>query len=785
MRSSTNKVYEKLRYWYFVIFFCLQLISHRYKDGGAMLKSRGYITSLRVMVLWAKKQALQKIKVKYLAYDYKYTRDHFQPEILFITSDSTSPSHVYRIDNHIYNFRKLGIACSWINQNEAELILEVMRQARVIYLWRMGFNGDEVWLKSVLASSKIVIYDTDDLTFEKESYNTSNVDGLNFVSQNTRRHLTGKFIEQQVDLITKVDMAIGSTNRIVKGFQKFGGTAFLLPNFAPSYMKSEEISLLIKNSVPRRKIIGYASGSNTHRKDFEVVLPALFKVLSENYDWTFECLGFLPFDKKLIPDNLTDRIFMRDLVNQEQLLNEMKMWDIVLAPVETENPFTESKSALKYIHASLVGAVTVASPTQPFQEIILDNIDGFLASTTGEWLSYLQRLILDEEYLKTTSNLAFKKVSEEHLISTQIPIYADLLEKIYSIEKVSDSKSNSKKRVLLLLNDNLLFSGGTRMALRLLTSLKSDVEYKYTFLDKYPKSKIEEFANHYDLLIENFVEEIEIEKYDKVIATFWRTAEYLASINIDIQKVLYLVQDFEPLFYPLNENFMRALATYKNYAQSLLVLGNWNTGILRELLDIQPRFELDLPVDLVKYVNKGSNFDYDCLFFTRDNSDRRLPSLVLETINMLSLMNPDLRIAVFGTSNLQYSCSGRVELLGEVSASDLPDIYSRSKLGIAFSPTNTSRIPLEMAACGLPVVDIEGILQNLRYFPEFPVAYSSPNAHSLVRTISQIMSNIDELAAMRAKAHNFRTSLISEEDFDMKMSEIWDEILTKGDLLPA
>ena len=82
-----------------------------------------------------------------------------------------------------------------------------------------------------------------------------------------------------------------------------------------------------------------------------------------------------------------------------------------------------------------------------------------------------------------------------------------------------------------------------------------------------------------------------------------------------------------------------------------------------------------------------------------------------------------------------------------------------------------------MAACGLPVVDIEGILQNLRYLPEFSVTYASPNAQSLVRTISRIMSNKEELSALRINAQNFRTSLVSEEDFDVKMSKIWEDIL--------
>jgi glycosyltransferase involved in cell wall biosynthesis len=68
---------------------------------------------------------------------------------------------------------------------------------------------------------------------------------------------------------------------------------------------------------------------------------------------------------------------------------------------------------------------------------------------------------------------------------------------------------------------------------------------------------------------------------------------------------------------------------------------------------------------------------------------------------------PDLRIVVFGDPT-PPEASFPYEHLGIVSPGELSWLYSEATVGVALSMTNSSLVPTDMMACGLPVVDVRG-----------------------------------------------------------------------------
>jgi glycosyltransferase involved in cell wall biosynthesis len=772
MRKVSFKEKNDFLFFAFFCFFFLKLVSNRRKDAIKTLEHQGFIVTLRVGVLRAKKMANSRINSKSRAYNFRFSQGDPDPEILFITSDPISPSHVYRVENHIIALRKLGIRCSWVVLDEIDLITSLIPRIRCAYFWRTGINTDEDWFQQLHHSAVKVIFDTDDLTFERESYTLKNVDGLNFVSSETKDHLMGKYIDQQLKLIEYSDICIGSTSRISEGYQELGKLSLVIPNLIPQYMQVNENFVSRKLQKSSNRVIGYASGSNTHRKDFEEVRSVLFEVLEKNNDWNFECLGFLPFDIKIAPKKIRKQIKVSPLVDQNNLLKSMQNWDIVLAPVEIGNPFTEAKSELKFVHASLVGAVTIASPTEPFRKAILDSVNGVLADTKAAWGEGLNRLVSSETLRKQIASRAFEKVSTDYQIESQLHIYRDLLKKIERTEVAAIKlPKNGRARILLLLNDPSLFSGGARMAINFATSLGEQAELKFSFMGEFSKKEIVDFSNHYDLPLSSFQSKINPWEQDLVIATFWKTAEFLQSFKLEPNQVIYFVQDFEPLFYPLNEDFMRAVATYRSFSDSIVTLGSWNTEILSRLLNIPAMFELDLPVDLSEYTPEEVQSEFDVLFFTRENSDRRLPELVKSVVSTLISMNSNLRIGVFGAKSSTFQNQKQVTFLGEISPSDLPALYRKSRLGVAFSPTNTSRIPLEMVATGLPVIDVHCFLEHARFKKDFPVIYSEPDRDSLTKVILQLLSDDNEVKILRNRAKIYASNLTSEIEFQQNAAK--------------
>jgi glycosyltransferase involved in cell wall biosynthesis len=57
-----------------------------------------------------------------------------------------------------------------------------------------------------------------------------------------------------------------------------------------------------------------------------------------------------------------------------------------------DNPFSQSKSEIKFMEAALLGIPTVASPTQAFQHAIISGENGYLAAP-GDWQGLAREIL--------------------------------------------------------------------------------------------------------------------------------------------------------------------------------------------------------------------------------------------------------------------------------------------------------------------------------------------------------------------------------------------------------
>jgi glycosyltransferase involved in cell wall biosynthesis len=760
-------IHRKLKMSFYTYYFLIVLIFEKRKDGMVTMKSKGIGPTYFTGLTWAKQNAQNRLQINDLGTNFRYTGEADIPEILFVTASPASPSHLYRVENHISAFRKIGVMSAWIDLIDISQFIDLIPNLNALYLYRIGISGKEDWLKIASSCGVKIIFDTDDLTFERDSYIPKYVDGLNHVSENTRKHLVGSFLDSQERLILRADLCIGSTQRICQGYEKLGVESFFLENLLPKDMNDFHIR---ESGRDKKNIIGYASGSNTHHKDFSVVLPALLEILGVNPNWQFECIGFLPFSLTEIPRRIRKQIVVSPMIPQEKLLRAMSRWAIALAPVELQNPFTESKSALKYLHASIVEVVTVASPTNPFCQAIEDGVTGFLAKDTREWTETLQKLINSDLLRSRIGQEAYKKVHNNYIVDSNLHMYLKIHKKVINTKRaIGIGYKISQPSIILLLPDATLFSGGTRMAIELAQSFALELHTQIAFLNVPSKDDLIKFISHYNLGGLQISLTSEISRESHYIATSWKTAEFLLKSRLSTQKIFYFVQDFEPFFYPMNELALRAISTYENLSDRLIVLGPWNKKMLEVFFNTKPLLELDLSINPQLYVRTDLPIEYDCILFTRENSPRRLSELVKEIISRLRALNPEIRIAVYGSSNSFLKGMKAINVLGELEIQDLPTLYSRASLGVVFSPTNTSRIPFEMVATGLPVIDIKGLYHDSRYPLRFPVVFCEPNSIDISSVILSLLADKPRLANMRRESADFRERLFTEQDFTQEV----------------
>lgn len=225
-------------------------------------------------------------------------------------------------------------------------------------------------------------------------------------------------------------------------------------------------------------------------------------------------------------------------------------------------------------------------------------------------------------------------------------------------------------------------------------------------------------------------------KYKFIIATSWMTAEtvYLYSGNA---KKLYFVQDYEPLFYAAGDMYLNAAGTY-DFGFYHITIGKWLAAELQRKHNANVSY-FDFGVEKKIYYSKEALREKAVCFIYQPEKPRRAPLLGLETLRIVKKIRPDVTIYLYGakeTANVEFECVQ----LGLISPENCADLYRKCKVGLCISASNPSRIPFEMMACGLPVVDIYAE-NNLYDYSSDVITLASSRAETLAQAIIKILDD--------------------------------------------
>jgi glycosyltransferase involved in cell wall biosynthesis len=175
--------------------------------------------------------------------------------------------------------------------------------------------------------------------------------------------------------------------------------------------------------------IGYTA-SITHRKDLEMIAPAIRQVLKENPKSKFIICGDLYLTKFFQDVNPAQIEFVDGTSNVYGWPDKVRSLslDIAIAPV-IDNHFNRGRSTLKFLENSMGGAAGVYSPCT-YKGIVKHGKNGFLATTNDEWVTYLNTLIQDKKLRKEMAKKARKMVMRNYDMRKFIPLYAELFRKL-------------------------------------------------------------------------------------------------------------------------------------------------------------------------------------------------------------------------------------------------------------------------------------------------------------------------------------------------------------------
>ena len=316
----------------------------------------------------------------------------------------------YRADHQAEQASMLGMTCDALVVGEIPFD-SILERYRCVILHRVAWDAS---VERVLTDAKLagipVLFDTDDLVFDPDAI--GHVAALEEMDEDERRlYLSG--LHRYRRTLANTDGVIVSTDRLAEEARVVNSVVDLAYNAVSAEMA--DLADEARSAASQRAssvTIAYLSGTPTHNRDFAEAADALLRILETQPQVRFVAVGHIDLDERF--DRFAGQLDRVPLQPWRSLPSILAGVDINLAPLERDNPFTDSKSCLKYIEAGLVGVPTIASPRRDFVRAIRHGVNGLLADSPDEWHSALERLVANPGERASIGSRAAADVREHH-----------------------------------------------------------------------------------------------------------------------------------------------------------------------------------------------------------------------------------------------------------------------------------------------------------------------------------------------------------------------------------
>ncbi|MBI3798885.1 MAG: glycosyltransferase, partial [Deltaproteobacteria bacterium] len=309
---------------------------------------------------------------------------------VLVISGSTGDMERYRCHHMREQLQLFGIGCEVRSCTDPQ-VMALLPDYKLVILHRVAHDR---WMEHLVAIAHkmynaTVIFDIDDLVFQPELDVWIHVLQIMSVSEQA---LFREGMQRYQRMIELCDGVLAATEPIAKAARGMGKPAWIHRNALSLEMLALSERAYRQRAPGKGKVvIGYASGTRTHNRDFAEAESALERILQTYPQTELWIIGHFDLDQRW--DQWGARITRVPFVPWQQLPRTLASLDINLAPLEMHNPFCASKSELKYFEAAAVGVPTVASRWGAFAVAIQPGETGLLAGTAAEWYDALEQLV--------------------------------------------------------------------------------------------------------------------------------------------------------------------------------------------------------------------------------------------------------------------------------------------------------------------------------------------------------------------------------------------------------
>ncbi|NOW06514.1 glycosyltransferase [Clostridium beijerinckii] len=509
-------------------------------------------------------------------------------DVLFINGCFLPQTRRYRISHQREQLMAAGILSDEVFYED--LSLELIRNYRVFVFFRCPITETiREFIKKCKEHNKVIIFDVDDLVIDRRY--TDEIKYIKAMSKEEKAKYDSG-VDKMKETLCMCDMAITTTERLAEELKKYVPEVYINRNTASNRMlELSELAVYNRDVLPSKNIkyeknkkeikkimlakkklidtnkvkLGYFSGSITHNDDILMILPVIVKIMNENCNVELHLVGELDIPKEL--EKFKNRIVFNAFVNWEKLPGLIANVDINIVPLE-DTIFNEAKSENKWIEASLVKVVTVASKVGALEKMILHNETGFLCSNNDEWYKALTELIHNSSLRKEVAENACKYVYK----------HCTTLNTAFKFGKYIRSKM--KPNIAFVLPSTQI-GGGMLVVLKHCLILK-EAGFDVLIINDGFENKNLKFEEKEVLCFSRHSMEIS-GNLDKCVATLWSTLDFVVSYP-NIRDRYYLVQGLETNFNKNGSDLkIKANATYcNNHDIKYITISKWCEKWLKE-----------------------------------------------------------------------------------------------------------------------------------------------------------------------------------------------------------
>jgi glycosyltransferase involved in cell wall biosynthesis len=228
--------------------------------------------------------------------------------------------------------------------------------------------------------------------------------------------------------ITIADAVVGSTPAICHYLDSWNDRVYCFPN----YLNDQLWSLtppLPSVDKKERLVLGYMGG-HSHIPDLETISPVLQRLMRKYWGYlTLRFWGAPPPESLCSWQNVEHH--NPGIVSYAEFAQYFsgQEIDFFVAPIK-DNLFNRSKSHLKFLEYSSMGAPGVYSRLPTYEGIVADGENGFLAGSEEEWEAHLTELIENSDSRVRLGKAAYQTVRDHWMLSKHADEWTAHLQKI-------------------------------------------------------------------------------------------------------------------------------------------------------------------------------------------------------------------------------------------------------------------------------------------------------------------------------------------------------------------